>query len=965
MKNLLKGTVTLIIILLSLCVFLASAAAASASTKPDFRGLWVATVVNIDYPSKPTTDSEKLKSEALKILNKAQATGLNAIFLQVRPTSDAFYKSTYFPWSKYLTGKQGLPPNDDFDPLAFWITEAHMRGMQLHAWINPYRITKKTSNEPSYDFASLDPSSPARKHQNWVVKYSDGNLYFNPGIPEVRKLIIDSILEIVQNYDVDGIHFDDYFYPGKDFNDKATYKKYGVVYKNINEWRRANVTKLIGDLSKAIQASSQDVSFGISPFGIWANKSSNSLGSETSGTQSYYDHYANTRKWVKDGLLDYIAPQIYWNIGYSIADYSKLLSWWQNTVSGTGVDLYIGQASYRVANPDPASPWYGISEIEKQLKLNEKAPGVDGSIFYNYSSIADNPSLSTMIKAIYEQRDGIKTIIPVDMSRPSGNISTSFDKFYLNGVSDPAKPLLLNGKPVAGRSSLGYFGILVNLSKGENIFTLSQEGSYKTRVIYRKSVSSEPQRMSTATISAASVYPQMTRYFSSWEKITLSCVAPIGSKVTVKLNGKKYNMKPSTTSSPGSGIYPTTFSYVYTPPNYKGTPRIVDLGAPAYAMSYSGISKTVTAPARLGIIMNGTPYYAKVSSDVIDTYQTPTTENGSAYELYKGMVDYITGMAGSYVRLSSGQWAQNTSVQIYRSKTKLNPKITKSTYASGNKWDTIKFYFSSSPAAISSFDGRLLKVDISAAVSAPLPVLPSNSPFSSVSATKSDGRAQYSLVLKDDQSIDGYYIEKTAAGITLHIKKHIKVLSSDKPLSGLTIMIDPGHGGSDPGAIGPLGLSYPEKTINLKSAMKLKTELEKLGATVLMTRTTDKTLSLGDRLSASRKSRPDMFISIHSNSMEDNVDISQKEGFSVFYREKLAQPLSETILYDVTSELNRNNAGLQERNFYVTRGTWTPSILIESGFVPNPVEFQWLSDDTQQTLLAKSISASVANYFKS
>ena len=185
----------------------------------DLRGVWVSTVVNIDYPTKATIDVEVLKSEALRILDNAKDMGMNAVFLQVRPCSDAIYKSKYFPWSKYLTGTQGLAPADNFDPLEFWITEAHKRGIELHAWLNPYRVTKQSGKEPAHDFASLAPNNPAKLHPDWVVKHSDGNLYYNPGIPEVRKLVIDGITEIIENYDVDGIHFDDYFYPGNSFAD--------------------------------------------------------------------------------------------------------------------------------------------------------------------------------------------------------------------------------------------------------------------------------------------------------------------------------------------------------------------------------------------------------------------------------------------------------------------------------------------------------------------------------------------------------------------------------------------------------------------------------------------------------------------------------------------------------------------------------------------------------------------------
>ena len=931
--------------------------------KKEMRGLWVASVVNIDYPSKPTTNPELLKSEAVIILDNAKNMGLNAVFLQIRPTSDSFYKSSYFPWSKYLTGSQGMAPDGGFDPLAFWVSEAHKRGIELHAWINPYRITKKTASEASPTTGMLHPTHPARLHPEWVVKYSDSNLYFDPGIPEVRKLIVDSVLEVVNNYDVDGIHFDDYFYPGRNFNDAKTYAAYGKGYRDIGDWRRNNVNTLVSDVSKAIKATGKNVRFGISPFGIWANKSTNSLGSDTKGLESYYDHYADSRKWVKDGMIDYITPQLYWNIGYSIADYSKLLTWWKNTVSGTPVDLYIGHAAYRAGNSSSSSPWYGVSEIEKQLALNEKTTEVKGSIFYNYSSLAKLPGLGATIRTIYEKRDGIVPVTPVSVSRPSGNISTSYTTYYLNGASDPGKPLLLNGKPVENRSSQGFFGVLVNLEAGSNIFTLSQDGSYVTRVIYRNTGTQAAEKMSKAEIPVNSAFPQSQEYRKPGEKITLSCQAPAGSKVTVKIGGKTYAMKASGTSSGSGGLYPAKYTYTYTIPTYSGAPRTIDLGAPVYTMTYKGSVKTRNAPAKIGVILPGAPFYAEVSKTVIDTYETANSANGSAFELYRGMVDYVTGMTGSYARLSSGLWVLKSNISTYTSKAHLKPVIGSAEYKTGSRWDTLKLTYPSSLAATASFDGSLLKLNISAASSGVIPTLPADALFSSAAFTANGIQGQYTLTLKPGQKLEGYYIEKTVDGVILNIKRPVRVSASgSSPLAGITIMLDPGHGGSDSGAQGPLGLAYAEKTINLNTALKLRTELELLGAKVLMTRTADVTLSLADRLAASRNAKPDMFLSVHANSMADNVDISKINGFSVHYKETLAKPLSEALLGGATA-IGRTDKGLRYNNFYVVRGTWAPSMLIENGFVPNPGEFELLISEEEQTRLAKSLASSITNYF--
>jgi len=242
------------------------------------------------------------------------------------------------------------------------------------------------------------------------------------------------------------------------------------------------------------------------------------------------------------------------------------------------------------------------------------------------------------------------------------------------------------------------------------------------------------------------------------------------------------------------------------------------------------------------------------------------------------------------------------------------------------------------------------------------PKLPANALFSSATFKKYDNYGQYTLTLKQGKKIEGYYIEKTANGIILHVKRPVTISAGDKPLTGITIMLDPGHGGSDTGAIGPLGTDYAEKRINLNTALKLQTELTRLGAKVIMTRTTDTAVSLSDRLTASRNAKPDLFISVHSNSMADNVDISKIKGFSVYYKEPHAESLAQSLLAGAT-KIGRANKGVRWANFYVVRGTWAPSVLIENGFVPNPDEFELLSDDSEQVRLAKSLADSIVKYF--
>lgn len=374
-----------------------------SNSSDDMRGIWIATVKNIDYPKPATTSSAILMAQADAIISNCKAMGINTVFLQVRPASDAFYKSSIFPWSMYLTGMQGVAPDGDFDPLLYWINQCHANGMELHAWINPYRITKDNG---AYDvmWNALAASNPAKQHPEWVVRHKN-EYYFDPAIPEVRQLVIDGVLEIVRNYDVDGIHFDDYFYPnsGQDFNDAASYALYGGGM-NKADWRRENVNTLVRQLKPAIQAVKPGCEFGISPSGVWDNAKNNSLGSNTSAFSSYSQIYADTRKWALEGWVDYIAPQVYWNIGHSKADYATVTKWWADTLAGCNTKLYIGMADYKCLASKASDPFYGangVTQMQTQLAFNDALPKVSGEIHYNYTNLFSNPALVEMYRAYY------------------------------------------------------------------------------------------------------------------------------------------------------------------------------------------------------------------------------------------------------------------------------------------------------------------------------------------------------------------------------------------------------------------------------------------------------------------------------------------------------------------------------------------------------------------------------------
>lgn len=349
---------------------------------------WITTVYGSDWPKNKNNIFEQ-KKQMVDILDNLKDAGINTIMFQARPKGDALYSSQINPWSDVLTGKQGANPG--YDPLRFVIDEAHKRGIKVHAWLNPYRVTTSGTN-----LDVLSDNNPAKQHPEWTLVH-DGRIYLNPELDEVKQLIYRTVDEIVTNYNVDGIHFDDYFYPSN-YPLPSGEGRDGEVANQ----RRNHINEMIAGVKNTIKQVNPNVKFGVSPSGIWKNKESDVNGSDTRGKESYYSDYADTVNWIKNKYIDYIVPQVYWQIGYNIADYSKLTKWWSEQVKNSGVDLYIGQGIYKdeVAN-----------EIGQQLELNKQYSQIKGSVFYSTSDIILNrKGCRDKIKNFAKENEGLEDI---------------------------------------------------------------------------------------------------------------------------------------------------------------------------------------------------------------------------------------------------------------------------------------------------------------------------------------------------------------------------------------------------------------------------------------------------------------------------------------------------------------------------------------------------------------------------
>ncbi len=375
--------------------------------KNEFRAVWIATVANIDWPKQRTDSVAKQQKDFIEILDNYKKLNYNAVIVQVRSVGDAFYPSNLAPWSRFLTGKEGQAPKTNINLLTWMIAESHNRGFEFHAWFNPYRATS------DLNLRNLSENHDFNIHKDWMIKYGD-KYYYNPGLPEVESHLIKIVEEVVRNYDIDAVHFDDYFYPYRihkvEFNDKIAFEKYGNGLL-LDDWRRSNVNNLVQKLNVAIKNIKPYVQFGISPFGVWRNKSSDEKGSETTAGQTNYDDlFADTMLWDNNKWIDYIIPQLYWSLEHPKASHSKLLKWWSQ--NSKNVALYIGNGTYKI-KADSDKRWNDENEIPNQVNAARSFKNIYGNAYFSAKSLMNrNQNVVDTLLANQYKYPAIPYVVP-------------------------------------------------------------------------------------------------------------------------------------------------------------------------------------------------------------------------------------------------------------------------------------------------------------------------------------------------------------------------------------------------------------------------------------------------------------------------------------------------------------------------------------------------------------------------
>lgn len=945
----------------------------------EVRGVYIATVYNIDFPSKPDLDSSSLQKELDAILNTMQQAGLNAVFFQVRPACDALYRSDLFPVSASLYSDGVL----HFDPLAYLIEQAHARNIFVHAWVNPLRVTTGSAVHPNTDISALPDGHPVRDHPDWAIAYADGRLYLDPGLPEVRTLVADGVREILENYNVDGVIFDDYFYPypvtdasgaSVQFNDGASYARYGAQMTRA-DWRRDNINRMIREVYDSVKSVSEDVSFGVAPFGIWKNDNGSNGGSATRGLQSYEAIYCDPIAWAEGGYVDYIAPQIYWRFSTEVAPYGELVRWWNCALDGTGVHLLISHAAYRY--DEWASP---EGEMSEQLQFARSELTYRGSIFYGFDEIRrDAFSIAGELREVYRSEivytEPSETGMPVHVSSPPTGTYIDAPNTYLIGSSSPDKPLTMNGEKIP-RTRGGFFSVYTALEEGENTFVFEQGGQTYCHTIYRgvpqtASVSGGAELLSEFAVVSLSPAQDILR--ESGGSIPVSCVAPAGAEVTAQLGEITVSLtQTSASAKTREGYSAASYSGTIVLPE-AGVQEIITAGRLRVCAAMG--EKTAEAEGAL-VRVRGTGASIPVCVTK-DHTELKLRQNSYYYDDFSvqsaGMTDCALWQGGGMYLLRVGGYVYEDSVAVLENAAAVPlGRITSAGVSSEGIHTYIRIGVDQNiphngTVRDGAFELTLYNIDLS---TVPETVSVAENPLIRSVRVVYPNKAncvRFVCTLLDTENFYGFdfrYGDGCAYAV-LQNPRHLS-FTNETPLNGIRIVLDAGHGGSDTGALGPLAVgdaAIHEKDLNLAVTLAAKEKLETLGASVILTRAEDTTVSIQDRVSFLCDEMPDLVLSIHQNSLDYASDITGVRGTLGLWWADSGVLLARCVSASVAQALSRREMTPQQQRLALCRNPKFPSALIEVGFMTSVEEYEFMLNGGIERA-AEGIANGILSYFR-
>lgn len=934
----------------------------------EMRGVYIASVNNINFPSKAGLSEDQLKKELDATVATARLAGIDTLFFQVRPTGDALYPSEVFPSSRYLMGIEGEPMT--FDPLQYLIDEALRFEMKVVAWVNPYRITNTKADDKEAALATLSENNPAKMNPDLTVFY-DGKLYYNPALSEVQDLITSGVEEICRNYEVAGVLYDDYFYPykvqGEEFDDSDAYSVYEGNL-SLEDWRRENVNRMVKASFDTVKGVSSELTFGVSPFGIWKNAGSDPKGSDTKGMEAYHEIFCDALAWIEGGYVDYVAPQIYWERGNKAADFSTLTRWWSAQVDGTGVKLYISHAVYKV--PDFK---LGADEIIQQITYSRAYMGVGGNILYGFADIKNNTSgildaLRDFYATPYLEDVHETGVTGIRFARPQNGLKTNTNAQFVSAASDPRYPVYSDYGKV-GRTKSGFFSILMPLVDGNNVLNLSQNGkNYSLKVIKTtSSTSAKPKTLSSFQIAEFSPADKDGVYLSSGESMPLSLTAPAGAKVTATVGGKTVTLNPTLKQSGSSAYLKEVYTASYTPDPTPHGEALVPMGKIIFRCEKNGKALTVEGPEVFII-----PLTYSVLARVKDDYtHLKTAPDSSFYDDYTpasvGMTDRLVSAYGGVCKLAFGGYIEREHAELIVGQSLPEAKLD-SVDSYANETETV---FALSLGGNPPLDYKVEKTRITVTLHSCECVLDGEIEipkgdflFYSVQAESGgDGTTVLTFVLDSVKNYYGFDFSYEDSALLLKFRQPQKLAEGEKPLLGKTVILDAGHGGTDAGAPGFVS-GNDEKDLNLKIVLKLAEKMEKLGANVVLSRNDDTTVSLYERMDLITATDPDLSISVHHNSAVETKDANTTRGTWGLYWSPAGISLTDAVRISTAKALGYYDYGTKSQMLALCRNHRMPQTLIEVGFICSPAEYQMAMRSDYDDVVSDAIVEGVLDWYR-
>lgn len=875
------------------------------------RAMLISTNKNRDFPYAPNQSSKQLKNQIQSIVDFNTEGGYNTLMLEVRSEGEAMYSSKDFPRSQFHVKNQG--DFTFFDPLKQFITSADKEALDVYAVINPFYLGSSLSG--------LDKN--AQPVKNPQLCFTVGNrIYLSPFDQTAIDINIKDIAALVSKYDVKGIVLEGLDDPALSFQ----------------EGYAEAVSSFTDKLSTAIKAQKADIKLGIS---FEDTKLSPELTAQ-----------------LLPGF-DLIMPQIKDKVEFTDSPYTRTLARYQELSSAQLIPMVDAAAVH--------SPSVGdmLSEPNQMIfqQYANRQNGIKDMAVKGYRSLKSGFWALDSGLATFNYSDSLPATTldytpaqTLAVTYPKNNYRTNLSKFYVTGTSTPGTPLTLNGKEIEVSASNGNFGVLVELNAGKNTLNFKQGSQTASLVIERYIPSETPQ----ITDKLTSILPANFTIAYSGEKFTLRCTAPAGSSVTASLAGQSYPLKQQSSTSAAS--VPATYIAELSL-SAQSAEEFKDLGQVTYTLNHKGKTTTYTSEGRVYLLGSEAKPMVRVNTHTASIYLTDELLDGTYKSIYKqGTIEGFVADNNYSVELSSGGYIKKSAVELVNPKDAQLPAITKISLTDDEQHQSFvlkgaagipfEFQYDDEGAITLSLLGNY---DLSGLT------LPESGLFSEVSQSQADGQTKLYFKPNNPQDIWGYDVFYKDSDALIYFKKApAKSNNPFKPLQNLVVVLDPGHGGNDPGALGVLRTFGPnEKEINLAVATAIKNRLELLGATVHMTREDDSTISLTDRAIYTTDKLPHVSISTHHNSLAESSDSNKAYGVEGYYYYGISKDLSDTMLKYVTSATERKYRVSWQANYIVTKYNYAKSMLLEIGYLPNAMEYERIVDDMEMFKTACGVSSAL------